>query len=141
MDQTAQEVEDLLSTESPTLYKHLVEILGSKFKDDHDTHSQFHVHLKKIIHVHLQRMFVGMYLHYNGTIHVLFHTIQFYDSLGDLPMEVVCYIWDQCFIGATISGFQCLKYFAASWFIILKHQLLVCQSVSPCTRGIINYGI
>ena len=53
-------------------------------------------------------------------------------------MEVVCYIWDQCFIGATISGFQCLKYFAASWFLILKHQLLICHSVSPydyCIAG------
>ena len=68
VDQSAQEVEDLLHAEGPTLYKHLVEILGSKFLTDHDAHSQSCVRLKKIIHVHLQRMFVGISLHCNSCI-------------------------------------------------------------------------
>ena len=62
VDRTAQEVEDLLSTESPTLCKHLVEILGSSLKSDNDAHSQFRARFKKMIRVHLQRMFVGMSL-------------------------------------------------------------------------------
>ena len=62
VDNSVQEVEDLLDAESPTLYKHLVRILSSDFQADHDTHSQSRVRLRKLIHVHLQKMFVGMSL-------------------------------------------------------------------------------
>ena len=58
MDTLTQEVEDLLDTECPALYKHLVKVLGSH----HSTQSRrsvCHVRLRKIIHQHVQRMFVG----------------------------------------------------------------------------------
>ena len=72
LDQTALEVEDLLSAESPTLHKHLVEILGSKFKVDRDAHSQHCAQLKKIICIHLQRMFVGISLFEIFTTNILY---------------------------------------------------------------------
>ena len=47
---------------------------------------------------------------------------------GAVPMEVLCFIWDQCFIGCSL--YDTLKYFVTSWLIVLKHQLLACKNVS-----------
>ena len=134
VDGFAQQVEDLLDKESPKLYKHLIKLLSSQA--DHDEQSLSHIRLRNIIHLHVQKMLVGMldnvWRYTIESVVVPMHT-------GDLPMEVVCYIWDQCFIEKTVQDFQCLKYFITSWFIILKHQLLACQTVSLFFVVVVNH--
>lgn len=44
-------------------------------------------------------------------------------------MDVLCYIWDQCFIGMDVPEYQCLPYFTAVWLILLRHKLFRATSV------------
>jgi len=51
-------------------------------------------------------------------------------ATGDLSMEVLCYIWDQCFIGLNCGpDYQCLPYFITAWLILLREKLMACHSV------------
>ena len=45
-------------------------------------------------------------------------------------MEMLCYLWDQCFIGMGSPDYQCLPYFIAIWLILLRDKLIPCHSVS-----------
>ena len=49
--------------------------------------------------------------------------------LGDLSMEVLCYIWDQCFMGLDVPEYHCLPYFSTVWLILHRDRLLKVTSV------------
>ena len=49
---------------------------------------------------------------------------------GDLSMEVVCYIWDQCLIGLDNPSYQCLPYYITVWLILLRKNLMKGRNVS-----------
>lgn len=44
-------------------------------------------------------------------------------------MDVLCFIWDQCFIGMDTVGYQCLPYITATWLILLREKLMSCTLV------------
>ena len=41
-------------------------------------------------------------------------------------MDVLCFIWDQCFIGMDTVGYQRLPYITATWLILLREKLMSC---------------
>lgn len=45
-------------------------------------------------------------------------------------MDVLCYIWDQCFIGLDIPDYHCLPYLITVWLLLLRNRLITCQTVS-----------
>ena len=49
-------------------------------------------------------------------------------------MDVVCYIWDQCFIGLEVPEYQCLPYFTTVWLLLLRDKLLRATSVNTGGR-------
>ena len=49
--------------------------------------------------------------------------------VGDVSMDVLCFIWDQCFIGMDTVGYQCLPYITATWLILLREKLMSCTLV------------
>ena len=53
-----------------------------------------------------------------------------YTFTGDVSMDVVCFIWDQCFIGLGIGGYQYIPYLIAVLLLIMKEPLLQCKEVS-----------
>ena len=118
----------------------------------------FHKFLKPVLHSHVQKMFVGeiltancvvQYIHAFPSFHAIIsahmeeepgvytsmcvlHTssfqVCFYIS-GNFSMEVLCYIWDQCFMGLDVPEYQCLPYFTTVWLILLRDRLLKATSV------------
>ena len=49
---------------------------------------------------------------------------------GDVSMDVVCFIWDQCFIGLGIGGYQYIPYLITVLLLIMKEPMLQCKEVS-----------
>lgn len=64
-------------------------------------------------------------------------------------MDVVCFVWDQCLIGAGVTGYQFLPHFTAAWLIVARERLYRCHSVCwlmtcsiyiyPCMHDTITY--
>ena len=50
--------------------------------------------------------------------------------LGDVPMDVVCFVWDQCFLGLGIAEYQYIPYLIATLLLIMREPLLLCKEVS-----------
>ena len=50
--------------------------------------------------------------------------------IGHLPMDVVCFIWDQCFLGLGIGEYQYIPYLIATLLLIMREPLLQCKEVS-----------
>ena len=44
-------------------------------------------------------------------------------------MDVICFVWDQCFIGLETSQYQFMPYFVATWLLVMKLRLSDCHSV------------
>ncbi|CAI8044027.1 hypothetical protein GBAR_LOCUS24428 [Geodia barretti] len=113
MKKFARRVEELLQTEDPQLHQALGKAFkktgGSPKKDRRAWGNPFHHTLKSILFPHIQKMLVG-----------------------DVSMDVVCYIWDQCFIGLDVPEYQCLPYFTTVWLLLLRDRLLRAKSVANC---------
>ena len=56
-------------------------------------------------------------------------------------MDVLCYVWDQCFIGMDTVGYQCLPYITATWLILLREKLMTCTLVSLLWPGCVCVGV
>ena len=50
--------------------------------------------------------------------------------LGDVSMHVVCFIWDQCFLGLGIGEYQYIPYLITALLLIMREPLLLCKEVS-----------
>ncbi|KAL5477956.1 hypothetical protein EMCRGX_G024822 [Ephydatia muelleri] len=96
LDEFETQVKHLLSSEDPSLRHFLSSML-------HRETGSARKRLKNLIQPFIQRMFVG-----------------------DVSMDVLCFIWDQCFIGMDTMGYQCLPYITATWLILLREKLMSC---------------
>ena len=45
-------------------------------------------------------------------------------------MDVVCFIWDQCFLGLRIGEYQYIPYLITTLLLIMREPLLLCNEVS-----------
>ena len=50
--------------------------------------------------------------------------------LGDVNMDVVCFIWDQCFLGLGIGEYQYIPYLITVLLLVMREPLLLCNEVS-----------
>ena len=45
-------------------------------------------------------------------------------------MDVVCFIWDQCFLGLGIGEYQYIPYLITVLLLVMREPLLLCNEVS-----------
>jgi hypothetical protein len=121
MKKFARGVEELLQTEDPQLHQALGKAFkktgGSPKKDRRAGGNPFHHTLKSILFPHIQKMLVG-----------------------DVSMDVVCYIWDQCFMGLDVPEYQCLPYFTTVWLLLLRDRLLRAKSVEAVEKALSGHS-
>ncbi|RDD37821.1 hypothetical protein TrispH2_009624 [Trichoplax sp. H2] len=58
--------------------------------------------------------------------------------VGFLPMEVVCFIWDQIIIGMSNPKFDCIPAFCISILLSLRQSLMECKTIKAVEQTILK---
>lgn len=48
---------------------------------------------------------------------------------GFLPLDVVCYIWDQYILSMKLPSFNCIATFSTAMLMLMREDILTCQNV------------